>query len=187
MDQPVCLDDRGFRTLQATEQFGDFSIATVSSRIRPLLDLKRDGGILPIAAARIRRKSQFRVWFDDGDCIVGNYVRRRGYVGIEYTRSTVDHYDASDKEGKKPRVGVLQSICSVEDTDGRERIFFTLKNSGFVYEMDRGDSFDGHRIPGLLRFPWNDFGAPHLIKRFKKILIGSGLEVAVLILGGRRL
>ena len=46
MDEPVCLDDRGFRNVTATQRFGDFSIATISEQIRPLLDRKREGGIL---------------------------------------------------------------------------------------------------------------------------------------------
>ena len=63
MDEPVCLDDRGIRSLSATQQFGDFSIATISEKIRPLLDFKRDGGILPVASVRVRRKSQYRIYF----------------------------------------------------------------------------------------------------------------------------
>ena len=59
MDQPTVLDDRGMRNIAATEEYGDFSIATMSEPIRPLLDFKRDGGALPVCSTRSRRKSQY--------------------------------------------------------------------------------------------------------------------------------
>ena len=167
MDQPTCLDDRGIRNTVSTDEYGDFSIATISAPIRPLLDYKRDGGALPVAATRIRRKSQYRVWFSDGDCIVMNYVRRRGRLSAEYTRSAYDVFDADGNAS----VGVITSVCSVEDSDGRERVFFTMAEKKYVYEMDRGNSFDGYRIPYFLRLPYNDFQAPHIIKRYRKLLV----------------
>ena len=167
MDEPTVLDDRGVRNVTATDQFGDFSIATISEKIRPLLDFKRDGGILPIAVTRVRRKSQYRLFFDDGDCIVLNLVRRGIRLSIQYTRCAYDRFD----DAGAVDVGIMRSICSVEDTDGRERIFFVLKGQQYVYEMDSGNSYDGHPIPYYLRLPYNDFRTPHTIKRYKKILL----------------
>ena len=167
MDQPTVLDDRGIRNTVATESFGDFSIATISEPIRPLLDFKREGGSLPVCSTRIRRKSQYRVFFDDGDCIVLNLVRRRGRPGAEYTQCA---YDLVDEAGRS-NVGILTSVCSVEDSDGRERVFCTILGSMHVYEMDRGKSFDGHPIPYYMRLPYNDFKAPHVIKRYRKLLL----------------
>ena len=167
LDQPTVYDDRGIRNVTTTEQYGDFSISTISEPIRPLLDFKRDGRILPVAATRVRRKSQYRLFFDDGDCIVLNLVRRGGRLSAEYTRCA---YDSFDGDGNVS-VGIMRSICSVEDSDGRERIFFVLKDQQYVYEMDSGKSFDGHPIPYYLRLPYNDFRAPHMIKRYRKLLL----------------
>ncbi len=167
MDQPTCLDDRGMRNVAAVEAFGDFDIHTMSKKIRPLLDFKRDGGILPVASVRVRRKSQYRIFFNDGEVLVASYIQRGPNLSVEYTRSS---FDLSDSQGNAT-LGVVRSICSVEDRDGRERIFFSMKNSGYVYEMDRGDSFDGHRIQGYLRFPYNDLGTPEWVKRFRKVRI----------------
>ena len=52
LEEPTCYDDRGIRNLSATQQFGDFSVAALSEKIRPLLDAKRDcrraaGGLRP--------------------------------------------------------------------------------------------------------------------------------------------
>ena len=167
MDEPTVLDDRGVRNVTSTDQFGDFSIATISEAIRPLLDFKRDGGILPIAATRVRRKSQYRLFFDDGDCVVLGLIRSGGRLSVQYTRCA---YDRFDDDGAVD-VGIMRSICSVEDTDGRERIFFVLRDQRHVFEMDKGNSFDGHPIPYYLRLPYNDFRTPHTIKRYKKMLL----------------
>ena len=183
MDQPTCLDDRGIRNVVATDAYGDFEIGTMSKPIRPLLDFKRSGAALPVAATRIRRKSQYRVWFDDGDCIVMNYVRRGNNLSAEYTRFSYDLYEKlydPEQPGANygRRIGILTSVCSIEDSDGRERVFFAMRASMYVYEMDAGKSFDSHPIPYFLRLPYNDFGAPFMIKRYRKLLIevDSSLE-----------
>ena len=169
MDEPVCLDDRGFRNVTATQRFGDFSIATISEQIRPLLDRKRAGGILPVASVRIRRKSQYRIWFTDGDCIVLGYVRRGRGSRVEYTRT--EFYIRPDGTPNQPELGIVNDACSVEDSDGRERVFATMRGSDFVYELDRGPSFDGHPIESYFRMCYNDFQAPHIVKRYRKLLL----------------
>ena len=175
MDEPICLDDRGIRTISTTQAFGDFSIATVSEQIRPLLDQKRKGGTVPVARVRVRRKSQYRIFFSDGDCLIATYVRRGRGIAIEFAQANYDLYDADGL----PVVGVIRSICSVEDSNGRERIFFSMKGGqGYVYEMDAGISFDGHSILAYVRFPFNDHGSPELIKKYKKVLVECDSEFA---------
>ena len=165
MDQPLSFDDRGLRSLAATEAYGDFSIATLTERVRPWLDYKRKGGALPSAAARVRSKSQYRLFFDDGECLVMAHIPRSG--GGLSREFTIAAYDL--QVGGGTRAGVVTNICSVEDPDGRERIFCTLAGSGYVYEMDRGTSFDGYPVPAYVRLAYNDLRTPHIIKRFRKL------------------
>ena len=132
-----------------------------------MLDNKRDGSIQPVASVRVRRKSQYRVFFSDGSVLVGTYVRRGPHVAVEFTSSQYPLYGSDGL----PVLGIVRSVCSVEDNDGRERIFCTLRGSDYVYEMDRGDSFDGQPIQSYLRLPYNDFGSPETAKRYRKLLI----------------
>ena len=165
IDQPLCFDDRGLRSHEATEAYGDFSIATLTERVRPWLDYKRQGGAVPVGATRVRSKSQYRLFFDDGECLVMTQIGRSdGGLSREFTISAYDlHVDGTT------RAGVVTNVCSVEDPDGRERIFFTLAGSGYVYEMERGTSFDGYPVPAYVRLAYNDLRSPHIIKRFRKI------------------
>ena len=164
MGQPLCYDDRGLRSLAATEAYGDFSIATITERVRPWLDYKRKGGSFPVAATRVRSKSQYRLFFDDGECLVMTQIPRSGGLSQEFTISAYDLHVEGDT-----RAGIVTNVCSVEDPNGRERIFCTLKGSGYVYEMERGTSFDGFPIPAYVRLAYNDLRSPQMIKRFRKL------------------
>ena len=54
---------------------------------------------------------------------------------------------------------------SAEDSDRIERVYFGCE-SGFVYEADRGRSFDGRAIEAFARLPLNHTGQPTQQKRF---------------------
>ena len=164
MDEPVCLDDRGIRSVSSTDKYGDFDLAVLSKQIRPLLDHKREGGISPIAAIRVKRKSQYRLYFSDGEVLLCSLIQRGNYAAKEYMRATLDLFTGPRRLF---RWGIVRSICSVEDPDGRERIFFSLKGSDYVYEGDKGWSFDGKPIEAFIRCPYNDHGAPGLLKQYQ--------------------
>ena len=171
--EPTVYDDRGVRGFEATDAFGDFSIATKSGPVRPLLDRKRDAGALPTASVRVRRKSQYRVWFDDGDCLVmGLNMGRRGDI---YPNFSITRFEYLDGMGAT-QTAIVDHTCSVEDGDGRERIFFTIRDTGYVYEMEKGINFDGADIPAIMQLPFNDFGRPTLRKCFKRMQIEADTE-----------
>ena len=172
MEEPVYYDDRGVSMLSATDRYGDLSVAQTSERIRPILDAKRRNNALPIASVRVRSNSQYRLFFDDGFALVYSITEHPGarksreYACIQYIASI---------DGRQ-RNGVINNICSIEDKDGRERIFASMKGSGYVYEMDKGTSFDGLPIRFYLRFGYNDFRQPGTTKTFKKISVEGTSE-----------
>ena len=171
MDEPVCLDDRGFRNVTATQRFGDFSIATISEQIRPLLDRKREGGILPVTSVRIRRKSQYRIWFNDGDCIVIGYVRRGRSTRTWNTHvrsSTSGQTDATGSDrywycepcvlGRGQR---WQGTCLRDHARVRLR----------VRARPRSRHSTGTQSRATFGCAYNDFKSPHLVKRYRKLLL----------------
>ena len=88
MESPVCFDDRGIREIEATLKFGDLSIGYTSEHIRPLLDRIRQGGVLPVSAVRVRNKSQYRIWFEDGRCLVVRHDENRNGKVRAFTLSS---------------------------------------------------------------------------------------------------
>ena len=63
----------------------------------------------------------------------------------------------------------MTCAASVED-DGQERMFIGC-DDGFVYELNKGTSFDGAPIEHYLRLPFNHFGSPQQRKRIHKVVI----------------
>ena len=64
----------------------------------------------------------------------------------------------------------VESICAEEDTTGLERTFFG-SDDGFVYEAEKGESFDGANIEYFLRTSFCHCKTPRQKKRFHKATI----------------
>ena len=168
MHVPVFLSDGGIRTLETTQAFGGLSLGLSSDQIATVFHRKA-GNAKVVAALRVRSKSQYRLFFDDGDCVVMSlYEDWRGNLQAAFSISDYDMHDEQDRWSP----GIVTSACSVsEREDGRERMFFTMLGSPFVYEMDRGYSFDGRAITAMITTAPNDFGNPGWLKHFGRFSI----------------
>ena len=164
MDQLIAYDDRGMRSVAATEAFGDFAVGTLTHRIFPLVERWKRAGLAPTASVRLRRLSQYRLYFPDGDVLVASYVQRRDGFVVEFSTlrlpSGVGH------------------VVSEEDADGRERVFFAFDDEAFpfVYESEVGDDFDGEPVHAVMRLPYNDLGSPEVLKSFRKLTVDGLAE-----------
>lgn len=148
----VYMDNRGIRSMATTPSFGNFNIGTMTQQVAPLLRSKIAAGDLPTAACRVRSRDIYRVFWSDG-------------------------YGLSVFMGKKrPEVmpfdlGVpVFCVCSVETEDTSEKIWFGSDN-GYVYQMDRGRSFDGEAVGYYLRLPFHHINAPNMLKRWHRVSV----------------
>lgn len=148
----VYMDNRGIRSMATTPSFGNFNIGTMTQRVAPLIRTKLAAGDLPTAACRVRAKDTYRVFWSDG-------------------------YGLSVFMGKKnPEVcpidlGVgVTCIHSVETEDTSEKIWFG-SDDGYVYQMDRGRSFDGQPVGYYLRLPFHHINAPNMLKRWHRVSV----------------
>ena len=123
------LDDVGITDLRTVQAFGSFDHAALSGRIRRLITSKRP---LAIASAVVRDKNQYRLFFTDKTAI---YVTMRGAKVM----------------GMMPILLNDQVTCawSEEHTTGSEEAYFGA-NDGFVYQMEKGTSFNGDNIYAYL-------------------------------------
>lgn len=147
------LDDPGVTSLQAAQEFGNFSHNTITARIKSWLDTRRG---LVTAACVSRDKSQYRLFFSDGYALFITFNGRK-IVGI-MPMNFVD-----------PVVWAWSS----EDSNGSEVMLFG-STDGHVYQMEKGTSFDGDAIVSNIQLAWDFLGSPLLIKRFHD----ASLEVA---------
>ena len=125
----LCLDDRGITDFRTAQEFGNFDHSALSDRIRSLVNLKRG---LAVASCVVRNKNQYRLFFSDDSAI---YITMAGPRLVGMMPIQLDH--------------TVTTIWSEENEDGAEEIFFGSDN-GFVYQMERGTSFDGANIYAFL-------------------------------------
>lgn len=148
----IYLDNRGLRSIKATQEFGNFGVGTLSESVQPLLSNKREKAIAPVAATIIRTKDHYRLFFADGS-------------GISFYMGRKDPEAMAFNLGK-----VITCISSVEGPDTKERIFFG-SDDGYVYQLDVGTSFDGEVIEAFIQLPYNHLGTPRQLKQFRKAII----------------
>jgi hypothetical protein len=148
LTETMFLDDRGVTTLSAVNAYGDFAMNSISKKIRPIISDKKG---LSISSVRVRAKGQYRLFFNDGTGIYATFSGNKiaGFIRIDL--------------GK-----VVYTICSAEDALGDEILFFG-SDDGYIYQMDKGTSFDGSSIEAMLRLSYYHYDSPTRDKRFRKI------------------
>lgn len=147
MGPTVMFDDRGLTSMQATQAYGNFAAATLSKRVQNYL---RDKRTLAQASCIARDKNQYRIFFSDLSAL---YVT----------------FDNGKVVGMMPQLlaDEVTCICSGELNDGTEAIFFG-SSDGFVYQMEKGTSFDGSDIEAYMHLVFNHSGSPRQRKRYRR-------------------
>jgi hypothetical protein len=145
----IYMDNRGVRSLDATQAWGNFTTGAVSIMISPFLEAKRRASIEPVASWVSRTGTQYWVIFEDGTGFVI-------YLGKKYPEAML--FD----------LGITVTCATSTEDDGVERIFVGADN-GFVYELNKGTSFDGAAIPHYIQLPYNAFSNPESDKQVHHI------------------
>lgn len=141
------LDDRGVSTLSTSQNYGNFADATVSQQVQPWV-IQRRG--MATASCLMRDLNLYFIWFSDG-------------AGLSVT------IDNGKVVALLPvqLVDAVRCIWSSELTTGTEAVFFG-DSAGFVYEMNKGTSFDGDPITWNFDLAYNHCNTPNRIKRFRR-------------------
>ena len=140
--RPMFLDNIGIRELSTTDAFGNWRIGAISERIEPLIRSYRRAGTMPAASARIRSRDQYRLYFGDKTGI-SIYLGRGAAECMPFELPY------------QPNV-----VASGQDASGNEIVFAGDADSGMVYEMDRGTSYDGAAIEAFVRLAFFNDGCP---------------------------
>ena len=142
MGAPVSFDGSSIDTIRQSQQFGNFEKPPISDRIRRYLL-----GKTVTASVVDRSKRRLRMFFSDGDAIsIAAQGEVLGFTPILY--------------GKTVNV-TCEAIVS-----GAQRNFFG-SDDGYVYEADRGRSFDGSEILAWVKLAFNFAKSPGIKKRFR--------------------
>jgi hypothetical protein len=150
--KPYFLDDIGVRDLATAQTFGDWQIGTVTTLIEPYITGRRTGGKAVTGALRVRSRSQYRLFYEDGEG-VSIYFGRKNPECMLFTL------------GFTPKC-----LHSGDDADGYE-ILLAGDDEGWVFQLDAGTSADGEVITAYLRTTFLHQSAPNRDKRYHRAFI----------------
>jgi len=152
MAQTLVMDSRGVISLSASLNFGNFDSATLTHNIRTFIDAHK--GRLSCSSLN-RAKSQYRLFFSDG---FGLYIT---IVNGQWI-------------GSMPVYFPTAPYCATEDklSDGTDVSYFG-GTDGYVYQLDKGTSFDGENIYWRLVLNYAAMGNSRALKSYRK----AALEV----------
>lgn len=143
--QTLFLDDRGVSNLRTAQEFGNFNSSTLSTHIQRWLNARKG---LASASCLVREKNQYRIFFSNDSAL---YVtldgpKIRGMMPIQFNHTV--------------------TCCqSVELADGTEEILFG-SDDGYVYQLDRGTSFDGASIEAYITLHFHASKMMRVIKKY---------------------
>ena len=142
------FDTLGVVTLKTTLNWGNFLPTTLTKNLLPFIVQERD----KLTCSTIfRQKSSYRVFFSDG-------------YGLWVTTINQQYLGALPVLFPNPVACVDQQIT----TDKQEVLYFgSSDGQGYVYQMERGTSFDGAPIAAYITMAWDAIKSPRILKRFR--------------------
>lgn len=138
----------GVVSLKTTLSFGNFLPTTYTRNIQPFIAQERT----KLTASSItREKSQYRVFFSDGYGLFCTILNQQylGAIPVLFPNPVFCSDDADLVTG----VGVSY--------------FGSSDGQGYVYQLEKGTSFDGADINGYVTLAWDFIKSPRILKRFR--------------------
>lgn len=140
----------GIMRLGVSQDYGNFSYSAISKNIRAILDSFGT----PVASCTHRGYSQYRIAFD----------------GVTGSNLVVMTSGAGSIHGFTTLVFPAQITCMAScDFSGEDRVFFGAAD-GYVYEMDKGNSFDGSDIEAFIKLHFNSERSPRTRKFYRRVV-----------------
>lgn len=145
----MMLDDRGLISLEATDVYGNFASASLSSRIQNWL---KDRKSTAVASCVSRNKNQYRLFFSSGAAL---YVTMNGSKVLGMMPVLLSHGP--------------YCVFSGEMANGDEASFLG-SSDGYVFEMEKGTSFDGAAIEFWMSLHFAHQKSPRQKKRYREVM-----------------
>jgi len=144
------LDSSGLTALSSVDAFGDFESSPITAPIKPLISAKMNTFETSIS---VRDKEQLRYFYSDK---TGINMTFDGNTPIGFTQLEYLH--------------AVKCTCEAIDADGKDELFFG-SDDGFVYQLDKGTSFDGAAVEAFIRTWVITLRNPEKKKRFFKLVL----------------
>ena len=147
----IFLAPDGLRTVAGTARIDDVELGSISRKILPVInDLLNNIGSFTLSSIVIRERSQYRLfYYQSGQANSG----QKGLIGtFKYSAEGIPAFEWSQTKGLPVK------FCTSDlNSSGTEKIFHA-DESGFVFEHDTGNSFDGSNVEAEFQTPDMDYG-----------------------------
>lgn len=162
------LGPDGLRLLSATDRIGDFNIASVSKQIqKEITDITVNSS--SFSSVVIKSKSQYRL-FGYANNITSSSAA--GIIGTQLIGEGGVYYGWADMRG-------IKSYVSDYLYKSKTETILFANDSGYVYQMEDGYSFDGANIQAIFATPFIPLDDPQLRKTFYKMTLYTDPEGSV--------
>lgn len=163
LGQLVFMEDRGFTTVAASQEFGDFEAQSLSDKIANLaVSLAVNDTV--VNAIVTRRKNLYRIFFKSGT-ILALGINASG----KFTGWTQCGYPVAPT---LVSAGFTQALTSGPEV---ERSFFADAD-GYVYENDIGWTCNGTPVNAFLKMAYYPSKSPDIYKRYRKLRVDLAPE-----------
>jgi len=147
----IFLAPDGLRTIAGTARIGDVELSSISRKILPLINNLLDNiSSFTISSMVIRERSQYRLfYFQSGQAASS----QKGIIGtFKFDANGVPAFEWSETLGME-----IKRCTSDLDINNKE-VQFGSNESGYVYQLDTGNNFDGSNIDAQFQTPDMDYG-----------------------------
>jgi hypothetical protein len=161
--QVMFMEDRGFTNATATAAYGDFEAESLSDKILDIVTnlIATDQAV---GAVVTRKKNLYRVMFASG-IVLCLGINAQGKAS-GWTQGLYPF----------PAYGFFGGFgTSTDGTRQIERAFLCGMN-GYLYEIDKGRSFDGQNVQSFLRFSYFDAKSHDDFKRWRRLQVDLAPE-----------
>ena len=163
----IFLAPDGLRTVAGTARIGDVELGTVSKAIQPLLtELANNINDYIISSVVIREKSQYRLFYTDTSV---QDSQQRGIIGTLRPNG----FEWGETRGIE-----VTEIGSGFNENGIEK-YYHGSTTGYVYNHNTGNDFDGTSILARYATPNYDYGDLGTLKTLHYIKVSASAEGVV--------
>lgn len=147
----IFLAPDGLRTVAGTARIDDVEIGSISRKILPLINnLLTNIQQFTLSSMVIRERSQYRLFYHKSG------QGQSGQLGIigtfKFDSNGVPAFEWSEAKGMDLK------FCSSELNPQNQEVKFGANETGYIYEIDKGNNFDGANINAKFQTPDMDYG-----------------------------
>lgn len=149
------FDDRGIIEIRTAQEYGNFQDSRVSDNLTPWLKTRRTQVTCSFI---VRELNQYWICFSDKTAVCCTVKKGRIVAMAQWE---LDH--------------IMHRAYSAEDSGGNEVIMLGSE-SGYVYQFNKGSSFDGADIAWEMEFVYDNFGQPFMSKVYRRMMLETSGE-----------